>query len=192
MPLSGCGPASGYDPHNGDIVFQTSKSPQSQAIQLATKSPYSHMGLVYLRDSKPYVLEAVQPVKLTPLDAWVSRGKDGHFVARRLREADAVLTPDTLRRMRAVGESFIGKDYDLYFGWSDQRIYCSELVWKIFDRGAGIQLGQLQRRGDFDFASLVVQAKVAERYGERVPVQERVITPVAMFNAPQLETVFEN
>src|SRR5690606_5876902 len=32
---------------NGDIIFQTSKSSQSQAIQLATKSKYSHMGIIY-------------------------------------------------------------------------------------------------------------------------------------------------
>ena len=37
-----------------------------------------------------------------------------------------------------------------------------------------------------------VQAKIAERYGSHVPMQERVISPAAMFDAPQLETVYEN
>ena len=31
---------------NGDIIFQTSKSSQSKAIQLATNSKYSHMGII--------------------------------------------------------------------------------------------------------------------------------------------------
>jgi hypothetical protein len=33
--------------------------------------------------------------------------------------------------MKATGEGFLGKDYDLTFGWSDERLYCSELVWKV-------------------------------------------------------------
>ena len=71
LVLVGCTTGGDYDAHDGDIVFHTSRSAQSQAIQLATKSPYSHMGIVYLRDGKPFVLEAVQPVKLTPLDEWI-------------------------------------------------------------------------------------------------------------------------
>ena len=43
---------------NGDIVFQISRSPQSRAIQLATHSPYSHMGIVFLRNKDIFVLEA--------------------------------------------------------------------------------------------------------------------------------------
>lgn len=149
MALSGGSPGkSGYEPHNGDIVFHTSTSSQSLAIQLATKSPYSHMGIVYMRAGAPFVFEAVQPVKWTPLEAWVKRGKGGHFVAKRLRNAEAVLTPETLLRMKSVGERFVGKDYDLYFEWSDKRIYCSELVWKIFDHGAGIQLGKRENITD--------------------------------------------
>ena len=33
--------------HEGDIIFQTSKSSQSKAILMATHSKYSHMGIVY-------------------------------------------------------------------------------------------------------------------------------------------------
>jgi hypothetical protein len=35
------------DFQNGDIIFQTSQSGQSKAIQIATDSKYSHMGIVY-------------------------------------------------------------------------------------------------------------------------------------------------
>lgn len=40
---------------NGDIIFQTSLSSQSLAIQKATHSPYSHMGIIILKNGKPYV-----------------------------------------------------------------------------------------------------------------------------------------
>ena len=181
-----------YVPRNGDIVFQTSRSAQSEAIQLATESPYSHMGIVYLQDGGAQVLEAVQPVKLTPLEEWVKRGENGHFVAKRLVDADAVLTPEVLQEMQAVGQSLTGKDYDLYFEWSDERVYCSELVWKIFDLGADIEIGSLAKLGSFDLSHPVVRAKVEERYGGNVPSDEPVISPAAMFDSPLLEVVFEN
>jgi hypothetical protein len=188
----GCAPGEGYEPRDGDIVFHTSRSSQSLAIQLATKSPYSHMGIVYVRDGEPFVFEAVQPVKLTPLDEWTGRGERGHFVAKRLRDADVRLTADTLRKMRAAGNDLLGKDYDPYFEWSDERIYCSELVWKVFERGAGIELGELQTIAAFDLSHPAVQAKVRERYGDRVPLDEIVVSPAAIFDASELETVYHN
>lgn len=191
LGTAACTQDSGYEPRNGDIVFQTSRSAQSLAIQMATRSPYSHMGIVYVSDGKPLVFEAVQPVKLTPLREWIERGERQHFVAKRLRDAGS-LTPETLQRMRAAGEQLAGKDYDLYFEWSDDRIYCSELVWKIFERGAGIRLGEQQTIADFDLSHPAVQAKISERYGDRVPLNEVVVSPVAIFNAPSLVTVYEN
>jgi Permuted papain-like amidase enzyme, YaeF/YiiX, C92 family len=189
--LFGCSAGNDYEPRNGDLVFQTSRSSQSLAIQLATKSPYSHMGIVYVREGEPFVFEAIQPVTLTPLAEWVARGDRGHFVAKRLRDANSLLTAETLQAMREVGERFAGKDYDLYFEWSDDRIYCSELVWKVFDEGAGIQLGGRQTIADFDLAHPAVQSKLKERFGDAIPRDEVVVSPVAIFDAPQLETVYE-
>ncbi|MEJ7666762.1 MAG: hypothetical protein WKG07_48260 [Hymenobacter sp.] len=50
--------------HEGDLIFHTSQSAQSRAIQLATHSPYSHCGLLYKTNGEWQVFEAVQPVKL--------------------------------------------------------------------------------------------------------------------------------
>lgn len=187
-----CSPIGDYQPRDGDVIFQTSRSSQSQAIQLATKSPYSHMGIVYVgRDGEASVFEAVQPVKLTPLAEWVARGEGRHFVARRLVNADTVLTPEKLVKMKQVGESFAGRDYDLFFEWTDDRMYCSELVWKIFDRGAGIDIGDLETLGDFDLSHPAVEAKLRERFGDRLRLEETVISPDAMFRSERLETVYE-
>ena len=174
---------------DGDIIFHESRSSQSAAIQLATKSRYSHMGILDRRDGQWFVYEAVQPVKLTPLASWIARGKDGHFVVKRLKDR-SVLTPGTLRRMRVVGDQYRGKNYDLYFEWSDARIYCSELVWKIYKRGAGVEIGHLQHLREFDLSHPVVRAKMRERYGNRIPEEEPVISPAAMFDSTLLVEVF--
>ena len=134
---------------DGDIIFQESRSAQSDAIQRATHSPYSHMGVVFRHGGRWYVYEAVQPVKRTPIDQWIARGRGGRFVVKRLRRA---LTPDEAKHMRAKAETYFGKPYDLYFEWSDARIYCSEYVWKIY-KSIGVEAGGLQQLRDFDLSS---------------------------------------
>lgn len=170
---------------DGDIIFHESRSSQSRAIQLATNSRYSHMGILYRTNGRWFVYEAVQPVKLTPFAEWTARGRDGHFVVKRLRDTRA-LTPQTLARMRKIGEEYRGRSYDLYFEWSDRRIYCSELVWKIYKRAAGLEIGALQQLREFDLSHPAVREKMRERYGDRVPRDEPVISPAAMFDSDKL------
>lgn len=176
---------------NGDIIFQTSKSSQSQAIQLATKSKYSHMGIIYESDGQFLVFEAVQPVKLTPLNDWVNRGENGHYAIKRLNNADQILTSAVLTKMKETGEQFKGKDYDIYFEWSDDKIYCSELVWKIYKQATGIEIGELEQLSDFDLTNEVVRAKMKERYGDNIPLDEKVISPAAMYESDKLKLIEE-
>lgn len=174
---------------DGDVIFQASRSSQSRAIQLATGSRYSHMGIIFILQGKPVVLEAVQPVKITPFAEWVRRGEKGHYVVKRLKNADQVLTPPVLKKMKDLGMSFLGRNYDLVFGWSDERIYCSELVWKVYQRVAGIEIGSLQLLGDFELSHPEVRKKLRERYGDKLPLDEPVISPAAMFGSSLLQTV---
>jgi len=174
---------------DGDIIFHTSRSSQSLAIQTATHSPYSHMGVIFFREGAPYVFEAVQTVQFTPLPDWIARGDGGHYVVKRLREADRLLTPAAVTKLRQAAATFQGKPYDLAFEWSDARIYCSELVWKIYRRGLGLQVGRLQQLKEFDLSAPVVRAKLQERYGPAVPLEETVISPGAMFAFEGLITV---
>ena len=177
---------------NGDLIFQTSLSGQSKAIQLATDSKYSHCGIIYSDNGQYYVFEAVQPVKTTPLDKWIARGKDGHYVIKRLKNADEVLTTETLQKMKQEGEKFKGKNYDLTFEWTDDKIYCSELIWKIYKRAAGLEIGKLEKLSDFDLTNEAVKQKMKERYGNKIPMDEIVISPKAVFDSELLTTVKEN
>ena len=176
---------------DGDIIFHTSRSSQSIAVQRATHSQYSHMGLIVHRSGKPYVFEAISTVQFTPLDQWVARGTGQHFVVKRLRNAKTILSPPALQKLKTAASGFVGCPYDLVFGWSDDQIYCSELVWKIYDRSLNIQIGKLQRVRDFNLTDPMVRAKMRERYGNTIPLNEPVISPAAMFRSPQLVTVAE-
>lgn len=165
---------------NGDIIFQTSLSEQSKAIQLATNSKFSHCGIIYRENGQFYVFEAIQPVKKTPIDKWIARGKDNHYVIKRLINADQILTAETLVNLKEEGNKFEGKNYDLTFEWSDDRIYCSELIWKIYQRATGLEIGKLQTLGDFNLTNNLVKQILKKRYGNKIPLNEIVISPAAI------------
>lgn len=178
-----------WQPQQGDIIFHTSRSSQSLAIQKATGSVYSHMGIILLHDGKPYVYEAAKTVRFTPLTPWVARGTGSHYVVKRLRTPLNALQQQALYREAIRYQS---RPYDLTFSWDDERIYCSELVWKIYKNALNTEVGQLQELQAFDLSSPEVQAKMKERYGKRIPLNETVISPVAMFDSPLLITVYES
>jgi hypothetical protein len=144
------------------------------------------MGVVLLRNGELMVYEASATVRYTPLKAWIARGDGGRYVVKRLKGG---LTPAQKRKLRESAKGFDSKAYDLTFEWSDSRIYCSELVWKMYKRALGFEVGITQKLKDFDLTSEAVKAKMKERYGTRVPMDETVISPAAMFEAKNLETV---
>jgi len=181
--------AHAWEPQTGDIVFQISRSSQSKAIQLATHSDYSHTGMVVIRNKKPYVFEAVGPVVYTPLQKWVAQGEDSKYVVRRVRGG---LTATQQKQLAQTAKRYLGQPYDLFFSWSDERQYCSEVVWKVYHRALALQVGKLQKLSEFDLSSPAVRAKLKERYGQHIPLNETVISPQALFDAPQLETVEKN
>jgi uncharacterized protein YycO len=149
------------------------------------------MGIVYKKDEVLYVYEAVGPVKLTPIKEWIKHGKGSHFVVKRLKNSD-VLTPKNLHAMQKVGEGFASKPYDGLFGWGDDRIYCSELVWKIYKRALGVELGGLKKLKTFDLLHPIVKQKLYERYGVEIPLNELAIAPQGIYDSPLLKTVYVN
>ena len=188
--LSSCKPNS-LQLKNGDLIFQTSRSSQSKAIQLATKSNYSHMGIILTQNGKQMVYEAVGPVQFTPISNWIKRGEGGHFVVKRLTNANTILTSQNIAKLDSVAVSFKGRPYDLLFEWSDEKLYCSELVWKMYDRALNIQIGELQKLGEFDLSNPLVRDKMKQRYGDAIPLGESVISPEQMFQSSLLETVYQ-
>ena len=176
---------------DGDIIFQTSQSRQCEAIKIATNSKFSHCGIIYEIKGEKYVYEAVQPVKITPLMEWISHGKGNCYLVKRLKNANTLLKADILEKMKTYGSQFKNKDYDLYFEWSDDKIYCSELVWKIYKNGANIELCKLERLKNFNLNNPKVKEILTERYGNKIPLEEQVVAPSQLVDSPILETVID-
>lgn len=174
----------------GDIIFQSNISPQCKAIELATHSKYSHCGILFKENGSWYVYEAVQPVRQTPYDEWIARNRQ-HYAVKRLKGADTLITASEIVQMKLAAGKYMGKNYDSYFEWSDERIYCSELVWKIYREVLGVEVGKLQPMREYDLSHPVVKATMRERYGNSIPLDEKMVSPGNIYNSPLLETVIE-
>lgn len=174
---------------NGDIIFHRSQSSQSSAIQLATGSDYTHVGMIIHRNNQPYVIEAVQPVKETPLRKWIQGGLKSHYVVKRLKNADTLLTLDIQSKLDQEASRYLGKNYDWKFGWSDDEIYCSELVWKVYQRALGIELCPPKKLADYDLSSPTVKQEMARRYGNAIPFDEPIVAPSDLFDSNLLTLV---
>jgi cell wall-associated NlpC family hydrolase len=168
----------------GDVVFQTSRSRQSAAIQRATRSPWSHVGIVERTPKGVFVLEAIQPVSRTPWERWRRRGTDGRVRVMRARTLDAAAAASVV----VAAKRFLGRPYDPWFRWDDGAIYCSELVAKAFERGAGIVLGQRQSVGELAIEGL--EAELRRRFGG-IPSDLVLVSPASIAEDADLEVVGE-
>jgi len=182
-----------YRPQEGDIVFQslvkTKLLPKTELVRMIegiTESCYSHCGVVVKRDDKWYVNEAIFDVHDTSLFTWIVRGRGAKFDVYRLKEEYREYIPEFIDALK----EFQGRPYDYKYEMDDEYIYCSELVYKAFQRAANENLGQLVKLGDLNWKPY---EKTIRKYEQGEPPLERaIITPVHLSRAPQLKKVFSN
>jgi len=174
------------DSYSGDIIFQVSSSPQASAVALASGSPITHVGLIVVEGDKVTVIEAVEPVREIPIEQFIDHG--GMWGIYRLKERPK--NPDWSSRVVRYARAMKGKHYDSLFQWNDDRIYCSELVWKAFSKGAGIELTEPQHLGDLNLSLPPVQALIKKRMGGKSPnLNEKIVTPAGLHKSEKLEMV---
>ncbi|MBI3845168.1 MAG: hypothetical protein HY292_11090 [Planctomycetes bacterium] len=176
-----------YEPREGDVVFQSlPRCDLVDAIEGATKSPFSHCGLVVGRGDGFAVLEAFHDVHETPLDEWVGRGRERAVAAFRLREEWSTRIPAFV----SEAHRFLGKPYDVHYAFDDDAIYCSELIYKAFKAATGESLGSTQRLSELNwppFEKLIHQLE-----GPAVPLDREMITPQALADATQLHEIYRS
>jgi hypothetical protein len=164
-----------YALQEGDILFHGTPGQQADAIRGATGSPYTHCGVVFSENGRLMVLEAVQPVRTTTVVEFEKRGTPGTFLAKRLKSP-----PDAsgLEKAKAWGKKQLGLNYDARFQWGDDKLYCSELVWKVFDK-AGVKLCQPRRFKDYKLDHPALKPVIEQRYGsaDKLPKDEPVVAP---------------
>jgi hypothetical protein len=173
-----------YMPREGDIIFQSlPRGPVVRAIEGATHSPYSHCGIVGKDEGGNWVVyEALHGVEITPLPKFLDRGRGGGFAVYRLKASEQAHVPAVLTNVK----THLGKPYDIHYDWDDEKIYCSELIYKAYAAATGGELGRIVKFGELDwqpYQDVVLQIE------SDVPVDRPMITPRDLAKAEQLEMV---
>ncbi|MEW6433434.1 MAG: YiiX/YebB-like N1pC/P60 family cysteine hydrolase [Myxococcota bacterium] len=165
----------------GDVVLQTSRSSRSALIRRASASPYSHVGVVERTKDGVFVIEAIQPVSRTPLAKWVKRGEGGAVTVLRPKGLDAAARAKVVEAAKRE----LGKPYDARYRWDDEALYCSELVVKAFERGAGVTVGKQEVVKSLHLtpAELALGPKLG------IDPEQTLVTPASLVGDPALETV---
>jgi hypothetical protein len=130
------------------------------------------------------VLEAIGPVKETPLASWIGQGRGDAYAAYRLKAPLAAKIPEIL----AAAEKYKGRPYDIRYDMDDAKIYCSELLWKSVRDATGKKLGKIHKLGELKWQPHEAVIRQLERGG--LPLEREMITPQAFTEAPELEQVF--
>ena len=84
-----------------------------------------------------------------------------------------------------------GKYYDKKFQWNDDKIYCSELVWKAYEV-IGIELSEKKTFSDFQIDKPEIQKTIKERYGDKFIESEPVVSPQCLVESKYLYEIFSN
>jgi hypothetical protein len=169
---------------DGDIIFQTTGGQTALAIQMATHSKYSHCGVLFFENNEWMVYEAVQPVSKISLKAFNSRGAGAI-----MRLTDKTLSATDVSKLKTVFKTYEGKNYDLAFNWSDDRLYCSELVYKLYNKGLAIELCKPRKLKDFDLNNPLVKQKLNEKYNGKIPLEEPMVSPEDIYSSALLTPV---
>ena len=87
----------------------------------------------------------------------------------------------------AEAKTHLGKPYDILYQFDDEKIYCSELIFKAFQKVTGEDLGKIQKLGDLKWEKY---NPVIISIDPSLPLDRPMITPRALTEAPQLTKVF--
>lgn len=190
---------------NGDIIFESARSDQALAIMFATRSLYTHAGVVEREaDGSVYVIQAAQVVMKTPLADFIRQSYGERITIMRFPG----LSPGMAAQVAAAAVALEGRPYDFFFRLTPDEIYCSELVYDAFLNGAHITLGHLQPIGALGIDNFAVKKIIAARWqwdpdcrtqGAKdfaacfaIIKARPIITPVSLAQDVRLETLYSN
>ena len=168
------------DVREGDVIFQTSQSSQSPLIQIGTRSHITHCGIVVMKEGKPFVLETLKTLVLTPLDKFVARGKGGKYWLKRSNKEN----------IKIDYAHYLSKPYDLAFSFDNDIYYCSELVYDIYKNQLGIELCKPKQVGDYLILGTDKLDKIENTMQRRgITKEQYAVAPVDVFESKYLHSV---
>lgn len=170
--LAGCGNSIDVaDIQEGDVVFIESQSSQSPYIKVGTMSKWTHCGVVVNTPQGMKVLEASKTVRLTPFAKFIGSAKNENWMVKRPKRK----LPEPISYSK-----YLGMPYDLEFKFNNGKMYCSELVWLIY-QDQGIELCKPRKVSSFICTRIPRVKKLMLK--RHISMDQTAVAPVDLYKA---------
>lgn len=156
----------------GDVIFQTSQSEQAPYIAYATFSNKTHCGIIIEKNSKLYVLETLNVIKLTPLDVFIERGLFKSYWVKRYTD----------KAVKIKYKQYLGIPYDLAFRFDNKKFYCSELVYEIYKTQLNVELCKPNKLSSYNLLGI---KDIAKR--RKMNLEQYVVAPSDLYDSKLLK-----
>ncbi|MBP0616717.1 hypothetical protein [Jiella mangrovi] len=154
--VSAIGPVSGaaaqyltdhdfQDWQTAQLIFEEEEGPLAEALQAATKSPYTHVGIVRITGGGPVVLDTKPALWENFVEEFIANGVGGHYAVYEVRglSGDAIFTP------ARMANDYLNAPDDPYLRPGGPELSGAELVQLVY-RSVGYELGRSVRFEDLD------------------------------------------
>ena len=170
--LSGCGNSIDVtDLQDGDVVFIESQSSQSPYIKVGTMSKWTHCGVVVNTPQGLKVLEASKTVRLTPFAKFIGSAKNDNWTVKR---------PDQKLEKPISYSKYLGMPYDLEFKFNNGKMYCSELVWLVY-QDQDIELCKPRKVSSFLMTRIPKVKKLMQK--RHISMDQMAVAPVDLYKS---------
>lgn len=156
----------------GDLVFNKINGQTQVSTANDSTYIYNNIGVLFVDEENFVVIETADRVQYASLRQWIKKGLNNHYLVKRLINADSLLSIERAQLLRKVAQDNIFKETEKSNNWSDDKMYNSELVWKIYKNSLNVELGKLE----------IAQDSSSSKY---------VITTNSIFNSEKLTTISE-
>lgn len=170
--LAGCG--NSIDVANlqeGDVVFIESQSSQSPYIKVGTMSKWTHCGVVVNTPEGLKILEASKTVRLTPFAKFIGSARNDNWTVKR---------PDQKLEKSISYSKYLGMPYDLEFKFNNGKMYCSELVWLVY-QDQGVELCKPRKVSSFICTRIPRVKKLMQK--RNISMEQTAVAPVDLYKA---------
>lgn len=172
----------------GDIIFSSIPHFLYKTIEKNTRSPTSHVGIIFKQNGQWVVAESKVPFsKVSPLEDFINRSDKGWISVKRLKTG---LSQRQIEQMKKVSYQLMGKPYDLGFNYHSKKLFCSKFVYDVFAQACGLTIGELET-----YSALIAKSPNGITLFWRlwfcgfIPFNTTSITPHSQWVDPQLEEV---
>jgi hypothetical protein len=158
---------------NGDVVFIKHSKLKSGNLIPNGKTKYNYVGVIFMEDGIPMVYHATEPISKTHLEAFIDLSEGRDYKIKRLSEQN-LLNTDVIQTMHTFAKAKLHSHYDGKLSLTNDELYNSEFVYKMYQHALGIKLSEPKPLADLKNDPLTLDF-LKEAYGDQILNEKMVV-----------------